>query len=1601
MDQQGNKDTPAPEAIWDATVPELARATEPSVPNPAIYIPNPWMQYQNNSNFWNHLSLFLPVFQQAGFQLPTPTLQQQQQQPAAPFWPAAPVQTQESILKNPFYPIPALQSIGMFQGIPLLAPVEAEQPLAGAAASNLLTAGPGLPTSPSMLATPTKLDVPQRTSRRKRARILREGQLTMIVYGANEAMTWARRVTQFQNVMRSVLGDRRKTFTWSGSVTDSVVGAFLTQNVSDALSSRAYMEVASRWPAQHNGVSSSSSYILPSLSSSFTSSTATITLGDEADTVDWEAIRTVNINDLADAIRCRGMQTVLSTNIQSFLNHLRRYNLLKKGVRVAANGGFRGIETDVIATVDSILDEIVEKAQLNVEKEVDLVIGELIEGVEVNDNVNNIILDIEEGIDDSRLDSPNGPLRSLPSRSHISLAYEGEDEKKVEVVRDTQKYPPLQLTQEQQQEKALEAARLLSSEWLRDVPDDEARDFLMSINGLGRKSVACIMLLTLGKKEFPVDTNVGRICSRLGWIPLDAAESIEDLDDYAPEPEVHAYLRSRLLGFDAETLYELHYQMITLGKVFCSKHSPNCAACPMQKDCEYALHNGPSLHGRKRIKVSKASQGAFGGETTVGPDEDILMMPNSPLPGSNQLPPELNNSNKSIHWRTRQKLDRLAQEKAALELALAKHACLYSTIDLEELVSTRTTRPRSRGLRRPRGMSTDEDLVVSQLQRVEAEVRYKAGVASWQKMYPINWLNLDTLELGARGLLPASVWDHAVDMDMDQHAQKKSTQENNGDVAVAAAAAADGSSINERLAAWEEALRDASSTLQYPNRVANAADKALSSPLDLQQDLHLSIWDHAGNPPLPRRVLVQQQQFEVEPPGPPVVLKSKPVVHQGGKGEGEEAPALAVEIAGAGRGAFAIAAPATAGNGDNAAIDFIPPEGVSEIDIMTNDIAELLPELMSWMPPPELCVSLGASPVADAPLAAKIQQEDSIQHLEEASTLPNDAVALPIPQVKSCLSSPSHIELECQRLQQMAVELAAENEVLLKLDQGAAVIFHRKRLLELSLQALNFDLSVSVESAESVVTAARSNYRQLARALHPDKCQLPGAVDAFSGLSMAMRIVSEYSLEQEELEKDNGIKEESGGKPGFVAAAAAADSGGNFVQQNSSPTGGTSNPPTAPLEHRIVWNQSRLVVAAHILPSYVHSTFSHLHGATVDKRSGSDTVTDEEHQVMFLPLSNIPTFQREGLAGRRTMTTRSTTIAKATCGIVGGQVELVINGLLNAVCEGENEATRVEGRVDTATAIPGSLPADASAEGDDLVEGMLLVTCRAALRGRFPLNGTYFQINELFADHQTAVEAIKLSQSVLENTKTCAIYFGLGIHYMSKAMTQQEVAKMFSSDGWVCFRAFDPETRAPRLLPHFLMPSVPTASTSTWKNKTERAAIKAAKLATMAVKNGNTGYNNVTSNTNPLPQPQQQQWYNIPLQGTGTTATTTANDPLTPLAAPKRKKKNNHGIADSRFEPMFLTPSSLHGAFKGPKTPGNPMTQEAMDSKSGKGKSRRRTFGPIIKSSQKCGLCKPCLNPGWKKPCDVRRAEMLAKLQEEQNARHEQEQQQMQWQQMH
>ncbi|KAJ9175390.1 hypothetical protein P3X46_013952 [Hevea brasiliensis] len=127
-------------------------------------------------------------------------------------------------------------------------------------------------------------------------------------------------------------------------------------------------------------------------------------------------------------------------------------------------------------------------------------------------------------------------------------------------------------------------------EWLRDVPPDKAKDYLLSIRGLGLKSVECVRLLTLHHVAFPVDTNVGRIAVRLGWVPLQPLpESLQLhlLQLYPVLESIQKYLWPRLCKLDQRTLYELHYQLITFGKVFCTKNKPNCNACPMRAECRH------------------------------------------------------------------------------------------------------------------------------------------------------------------------------------------------------------------------------------------------------------------------------------------------------------------------------------------------------------------------------------------------------------------------------------------------------------------------------------------------------------------------------------------------------------------------------------------------------------------------------------------------------------------------------------------------------------------------------------------------------------------------------------------------------------------------------------------------------------------------------------------------------------------------------------------------------------------------------------------------------------------------------------------------------
>ncbi|KAL8034901.1 hypothetical protein ABFX02_12G060900 [Erythranthe guttata] len=299
------------------------------------------------------------------------------------------------------------------------------------------------------------------------------------------------RVKSFISSMHLIQGER-KFSQWKGSVIDSIGGAYLTQNVSDTLSSSAFISLAAKYP---HGVNSGVENCIGSLNDkTVLGPNSKFKMGTEN-----KCFRRKRIKKEEEAIDW---------------DNLRKY--YSKDDITAHDTSSNALDWDAVRIAEP--DEIA-KAIKN-----------------------------------------RGMSNHLAERIKNCLNILSEDLGSVNL------------------------------EWIRDVPPDKAKEYLLSIPGLGLKSVECIRLLTLLHKAFPIDRNAGRVAVRLGWVPLQPLpEGLEFhlLKEYPKVDSIQIYLWPRLCKHDPSTLYELHCHMITLGKVFCTKRNPNCNACPLRADCKY------------------------------------------------------------------------------------------------------------------------------------------------------------------------------------------------------------------------------------------------------------------------------------------------------------------------------------------------------------------------------------------------------------------------------------------------------------------------------------------------------------------------------------------------------------------------------------------------------------------------------------------------------------------------------------------------------------------------------------------------------------------------------------------------------------------------------------------------------------------------------------------------------------------------------------------------------------------------------------------------------------------------------------------------------
>jgi endonuclease-3 len=109
--------------------------------------------------------------------------------------------------------------------------------------------------------------------------------------------------------------------------------------------------------------------------------------------------------------------------------------------------------------------------------------------------------------------------------------------------------------------------------FLATLPLPEARDWLVSLPGIGRKTAAIILLFNFGRPALPVDTHVHRVATRLGMLPpRTPLERAHDLLEEVLEPD---------------EVYPFHVELIRHGRDTCRAPRPICGICPLTDTCAY------------------------------------------------------------------------------------------------------------------------------------------------------------------------------------------------------------------------------------------------------------------------------------------------------------------------------------------------------------------------------------------------------------------------------------------------------------------------------------------------------------------------------------------------------------------------------------------------------------------------------------------------------------------------------------------------------------------------------------------------------------------------------------------------------------------------------------------------------------------------------------------------------------------------------------------------------------------------------------------------------------------------------------------------------
>lgn len=131
----------------------------------------------------------------------------------------------------------------------------------------------------------------------------------------------------------------------------------------------------------------------------------------------------------------------------------------------------------------------------------------------------------------------------------------------------------------------------LSLKFLKSYDKEKAREFLLSFRGVGPKTAACVILFSLKKPAFPVDTHIYRVSKRLGQLPL------------RTNPEKAHLIMERSVPEDKYTSF--HINLIRHGRKLCHPSKPECPACPVRTLCNFYKMDSPQAPSPAEIPFKR------------------------------------------------------------------------------------------------------------------------------------------------------------------------------------------------------------------------------------------------------------------------------------------------------------------------------------------------------------------------------------------------------------------------------------------------------------------------------------------------------------------------------------------------------------------------------------------------------------------------------------------------------------------------------------------------------------------------------------------------------------------------------------------------------------------------------------------------------------------------------------------------------------------------------------------------------------------------------------------------------------------------------------